>query len=520
MKAKKVLVLACVIVLTLSLLAGCASSNNGGNIATNNTSGSNTPNTSNKNVQEPEEPFELTIMANLHTPEVPSDTVEKLIEEKTNTDLKFQWVPDSNYVEKLNTAFATGSLPQAVFMKNQTTYVLFRDALRNDQFWEIGPYLDEFPNLSKLKETVVQNTAVDGKVYAIYQGRPLSRQGMIYRTDWAANLGLSAPTNTDELYEMMRAFTEDDPDGNGKDDTIGLADRSDLVYGAFKTVASWFGTPNNWGVQDGKVVPEFMFPEYIQTMDYFRDLRAKGYINQDFPVTSKPDQQAMFDSGKAGVYIGSMGDVKSRYDKAVELNPDVMIDVHTDLAGPDGEKHGMWSIPGYGNLVLFPKNAVKDEAELKKILGFFDKLMSKEVADLLYWGIEGTHHVITDGRAERTADAATWDRDVKPYQAIEVGEPETNGRYEGYHTYEPMAKAEELYKLNEQNLINDPTVSLDSPTYTEKGVQLQDIMKDASYRYMLGDINKDGFEKAIQQWKDQGGQLIMDEYTEAYNALN
>src|SRR5690625_6385072 len=107
----------------------------------------------------------------------------------------------------------------------------FKEAIRDDQFWEVGPYLDEFENLGKLKDTIVENTKVDGKVYSLYQGRPLSRQGIIYRKDWADNLGIEAPTTIEEFYEMNRAFTEDDPDGNGEDDTIGLADRADLVYG-------------------------------------------------------------------------------------------------------------------------------------------------------------------------------------------------------------------------------------------------------------------------------------------------
>ena len=67
---------------------------------------------------------------------------------------------------------------------------MFKEAIRDDQFWEIGPYFEEFKNLGKLKEAVVKNTMVDGKVYSLYQGRPLSRQGLIYRKDWADKLGL------------------------------------------------------------------------------------------------------------------------------------------------------------------------------------------------------------------------------------------------------------------------------------------------------------------------------------------
>ncbi len=150
-------------------------------------------------------PVEFSIMANLHTAEVPDKNVQNLLEEATNTKLDIQWVPDSNYEERLNTAFATGSLPQAVYMKNQTTYEQFKDAIRDDQFWELDPYLDEFENLKNLKPEVVENTMVDGKMYALYQGRPLARSGLIYRKDWADNLGIAAPTNVDEFMEMARA---------------------------------------------------------------------------------------------------------------------------------------------------------------------------------------------------------------------------------------------------------------------------------------------------------------------------
>src|SRR4051794_8059282 len=60
-------------------------------------------------------PTKISIMINLHNPEVPSDLIEKLLEEKTNTQLDIQWVPDGTYNDKLNVAFSTGALPQAVY---------------------------------------------------------------------------------------------------------------------------------------------------------------------------------------------------------------------------------------------------------------------------------------------------------------------------------------------------------------------------------------------------------------------
>ena len=42
------------------------------------------------------------------------------------------------------------------------------------------------------------------------------------RKDWLAKLGLKEPQTVDDLYTIAKAFTEQDPDGNGKKDTYGL----------------------------------------------------------------------------------------------------------------------------------------------------------------------------------------------------------------------------------------------------------------------------------------------------------
>ncbi|OUM95470.1 MAG: ABC transporter substrate-binding protein [Thermobacillus sp. ZCTH02-B1] len=462
------------------------------------------------------EPVKITIMANLHTPEVPSDKIEKLLEEATNTELEIQWVPDGSYDEKMNASMATGTLPKAVYIKNQSSYILLRSAIRSGQFWEIGPLLKDYPNLSRLNPDVLRNTAVDGKIYALYQERPLSRQGLIYRKDWADKLGLSAPNNIDEFYNMLKAFTEQDPDGNGLNDTIGLTDRNDLVYGAFKTVASWFGTPNNWGFQDGKLLPEFMFPEYVETMKFFRKLHQEGLINQEFPVTSKTDQQNLLITGKAGAYIGSMADVGTLHSKIIEVNPNAVLDVHHKIAGPKGT-YQVWAIPGYGSLVLFPKSAVKTEEELRDILAFYDQLMSPELANLIYWGIEGEHYTLEDGLVVPSEDVALTDREVKPYQALQIGGVSTiEGFLQAKHSPPSKAKAEELILDNNNYLIHDPTAALDSETYTLDGVRLGEMITDATYKFILGDIDEDGFQAVIDNWLKQGGQKMIDEFNASY----
>lgn len=516
MKRKSLTVMLSLVLVLSLVLAACGNGNKEEPAASSSSSPSSSKasEASESPSAEAEKPTEITIMLPLNIAETPPDTVEKEIERLTNTELTYQFFPADTYEEKLNASFATGSLPQVTYLKNQATFLLMKDAIRDGQFWEIGPLMSEFPNLSKMKEFVLNNTKVDGKLYSLYIGRPLARQGIIYRKDWADKLGLKAPETVDDLLEMAKQFTEKDPDGDNIADTIGLADRNDLIYGAFKTAASWFGTPNNWGEKDGQLLPEFMFPEYLETLEYIKKFRDGGYMNKDFAATSKTDQVNLFTSGTAGIYIGSMADVNSLNRDLIVNVPEAVVDTHALIKGPDGQVSS-WAIPGYSNVVLFPKSAIKDEAELKKILAFFDKMMTPEVANTMYWGIEGQHYEVVDGKAKELGDKEKIEREVKGFKDSTIGEPETNGMLEAFHELEARIHAEAFIIENEKIAIADPTAALDSVTNNTQGVQLQEIVKDATYKYIYGNIDADGFNKMVEDWKKRGGDKIIEEFNAA-----
>ncbi|AFC28234.1 family 1 extracellular solute-binding protein [Paenibacillus mucilaginosus 3016] len=488
----------CALTLAASVFAGCANKTDGGAAA-----GDAAADTG---------PVKITMMANLQTPEVPSDKLEKLIEEKTNSQLEISWIPDGSYDEKFQASFATGTLPQVVYLKNQASFILMRDAMKDGQFWEIGPLLKDYPNLKSLNQETLKNTAVAGKIYTLYQERQPSRTGIIYRKDWADKLGLAAPQTADDIYNMLKKFKETDAAGKGN--TIPLSDRNDLVYGAFKTVSMYFGTPNNWGVVDGKLVPEFETKGYLDTMKFFQKLHKEGLINQDFPVTSKTDQQNLMYSGKSGMYIGTMGDVKTMQEKTVKNVPDAMYDVTNEIKGVDG-KNVSWGLSGYGTVVVFPKSAIKTENELKRILGVMDKFYSPEVADLLKYGIENEHYSLKDGKVQPVQDPKLIEKEVRPY--LNLALYETTNVKPALFSMPSHEKANTLSNAAEKFMVQDPTAALDSPTYNSTGSRLQDIIKDATYQFILGKIDEAGFKAAVDKWKKDGGQKIIDEYNAQYN---
>ncbi|MDO3409678.1 extracellular solute-binding protein [Saccharibacillus sp. CPCC 101409] len=452
----------------------------------------------------------------LHTASPPTDTVLNKLEEKTNADIQFSWIPDASKEERINTALASDSLADIVtltLLDNSSV----RNSLKSGLFWEVEPYLNDYPNLAKISEDTRRSASIDGKLYGVPFQKDLARNGITIRKDWLDKLGLETPHTTDELMEVARAFTEDDPDGNGKRDTTGFVDRSDLIYGAFKTLSSYFGTPNNWAVSDdGKMTPEFMTDSYISTMNYMKELYENGYINKDFAVTAKTDQQQKFAQGKAGIYVGAIFDSKNLLNMAKGIQDNMELALVNDITqNGDESERAIWAANnGIGGLLAFPRSEVKDEAELKRVLKFVNDLMDEDAYALMTYGIEGTHYTVDDQDAATITNTDLWQQEVQPFAASRPKES-------GYpiHDADPLKQeSDKLIAENANYAVLNPAYSLESETYNTQGSELQKIVVDATYKYILGEIDEAGFKSAVKNWRKSGGDSIISEYEAAYKA--
>lgn len=459
----------------------------------------------------------ISIMAPLHFPSPPSNEIINRIEQQTDTNVEITWVPDGVYSDKMVAALTTNSLKKATFVK-YNDYIFMADTMRSGVFWDISPYLDEFENLRHLDHNIMKQASVDGHIYGLYTERPSSRQGIIIRQDWLEHLHLKPPTTIDELYEVIRQFTYNDPDGNGVQDTVGLADRNDLVYGAFKTLGSYFGTPNNWELAEGKFVPDFETQAYMDTMDFMRKLYDEKLINSDFAVTSKDIQRNLLITGKAGVYVGSMSDAQRLSTEAVAVNSKATFTLVNRIEGPQGYR--IWSMPNYNGLYLFSKKAIKTEDELREMLAFFDRSMEKDVANMMLYGLEGRHYEERSGMAylpEATSELRI--SEVNALYTLMIADL-SNPNVMKAAQKEPLTEmADRLVADNEKFLVKDPSVSLHSKTYDEHGQELNSIITEASYNYMLGQIDLDGYKNEVEKWKRSGGTKVIEELQDQYEGM-
>lgn len=458
----------------------------------------------------------VSIMLPLHQATQPPEGLIREIQNRMGYSLEIKWIPDEVYSNRLLNNLESKENSQVIFVK-PTDLTAIKNAIRSDMFWNIGPYLDHYPNLRTLEQSSARLMTLDGKIYGLFNERPESRQGIIIRKDWLNNLGLTEPKTLDELYRVLKAFTEQDPDGNGKPDTVGLTDRNDLYYGAFKTLSSYFGTPNGWVLSGGKLTPEFATQEYLNTMNYMKRLYKEQLVNTDFPVTSKSVQRYRLITGKAGVYIGSLADAPRLLEETRQVNPSADFTVLNRIEGPKG--YGIWSVSGNGGMFFFSKKNLKTEQQLRDALAFFDRTMEPDISNLLFYGIENTHYILKNGMVSYKDNAMhiRANAEVLPLSSLLVSTVNNPKLYKrDPDSTDPLLN--EVNKLIEDNarmLIENPTVGLSSSTYDARNVELDFIINNATYNFILGKIDENGFKQEISNWMQKGGSAVIQELEEA-----
>ncbi len=150
----------------------------------------------------------------------------------------------------------------------------------------------------------------DGKLYAIPNVGPAieTAHHIFIREDWRQSLGLATPETFEDFEAMIYAFTNDDPDGNGVDDTYGLSLSKDLWTDGHDatTFFNCFGAyPSAW-VEDGDGgliyggVMDGMKPALEKLAKYYQD----GVINQEFVVNDQAKAGELFAQETVGSFFG------------------------------------------------------------------------------------------------------------------------------------------------------------------------------------------------------------------------
>ena len=499
-------------VLLAGSVAGCAGGSKAG-------SASSASSKSSSSAAVSSEPFKLTFLSQAFSTEFPKPDSEvwQKIEKYTNTDLDITWKPSAGFDENINVLIASNDLPMVITVRDNKAPVVTQ-AVAGGVFWEIKKdYLSKFPNLSKINYDVANNVSYDGKLYSLYKWAELSRSGWHYRKDWADKLGLKAPETIDDLYNMIHQFTVGDPDGNGKNDTFGLAMAADVaVKLQFHSMVVAYGGGNEW-VADGKggVIPTFMTQPYIDAMNFFRKIYSEKAMNQDYPSASKNNIYEYWTSGKAGLFYMSLNDATGQAVSNIKKTiPTAENDIFSLIKSPDGS-YRCYPTAGWKGMFMMSKKAVKTEDDLMKVLNFFDKMEDREMQELVNYGIEGKHfNVGADGKIE-LINREDFQATCSDFGQLTVKYTE-NMRPANYSPLQQKVK--KMINDNTPYAIPNVVNPFSSATQSQMGTTLDQIINDARDKYIIGAITLEQFNKEVEKWKSQGGSKIIEEYSAQYKA--
>ena len=230
------------------------------------------------------------------------------IRDELNIDIQLLWEVD-DYNEKISLQIAAGDLPDMFRSPNYLTYLsLVENEMLADLSEAWATYASDFIQMvaDSYETTWIEAlTDADGHLYCIaspnyyYDG---SAQ-MWLRQDWLDALGLTAPTTTEELHDLLVAFKE--TYGSvlelQKDPTAAYGS----TYSAWGILAGLDAFPRVWiDGPDGKVVYGSVTPEMKEGVKLLHDWYEEGLIDPEFPTLDGSAVAAKFNMGETGILFG------------------------------------------------------------------------------------------------------------------------------------------------------------------------------------------------------------------------
>jgi len=222
----------------------------------------------------------------------------KQLEAACDCTIQWQQIGNDAWSQQKNAALAAGDVADiTVWGYNKS------DFAKNPLFEDLSDDLDKMPNAKKyFKEDAYAKkfaTDLQGRIFqipsSVYERNTalVGGQTMMINKTWLDKLGLQVPKTWDELEQVLKAFKEKDPNGNGKQDeipfdinalgTTGIGWWSPflLLNGTgISTQVSQIGGQGLY-VKNGKVKDFLTTSNFREVIEYYNKLISEGLVPAD-----------------------------------------------------------------------------------------------------------------------------------------------------------------------------------------------------------------------------------------------
>ncbi|MCR8655814.1 extracellular solute-binding protein [Paenibacillus endoradicis] len=270
------------------------------------TSCTNTPNNEASNVIEDiyTDPIILRVPYSYSDIELPEGDIgeenfmSRYILEKTGIIIQYSWDAggEEQYNAKIDLSIRSNDLPDMFIVNRKQLYYL----VQNDMIADLTEVYEK--HSSELVKSIydatdgkaLEEATMDQKLYALPNvGIEADAPTYLWvRQDWLDKLNLPEPRTLADIEKISYAFIHEDPDENGKDDTLGIPVEKSLVYqdktgvfGLNSFFSAYHSFPQNWIVNsEGILVYGSIQEETKQALIRLAEWYDKGIIDRDFMI--------------------------------------------------------------------------------------------------------------------------------------------------------------------------------------------------------------------------------------------
>lgn len=310
------------------------------------------------------DPVKLTIgmKTNAKVTDYDNNYFTKYLEEKLNIDIEFVFFPSSSTEarQKVDLMVAANQeLPDILLdVGLSDTAVLSFGEMGvllplNDYITEYGVNwkagMEKWATPEEEALVIKSNTAADGNIYAFpyfyMDPNDLFCRGMYINTTWLEKLGLEIPTTTDELYDVLVAFRDQDPNGNGLKDEIPMVgttgwsgDPVQIILNSFIYYSDYYLNAEN-----GVLSAPFIQDDFREGLRYTAKLVSEGLLSPLSFTQGNNELKAILENGDQPSVVGI-----STVHSGVVFNPNSLklLDFEgiSPVAGPKGIAYAYASV--------------------------------------------------------------------------------------------------------------------------------------------------------------------------------
>ncbi|MEF2246094.1 extracellular solute-binding protein [Paenibacillus sp. IITD108] len=546
-------IIAIMVASVLIVLSACSSGTNEGGSATK---APEQPSETGKN-QEPAEatdplgkydpPIEVSVIGTTGTNVLfaEGESIDDNIMTKTYLDIlgiKFtnKWVTDaSQTVEKLNLAINTNNIPDIT----KVDLTQMSRMINQDQLADLTEAYEKYasPLLRQALEYGGDNgfapAKKDGKIY----GMPIPNDYyenvaiMYIRKDWLEKVGLQPPKTIDELYQVATAFAEQDPDGNNKADTYGMALDNALGMGFDGVAAAFKAYRAMWVKEDnGQLVYGSIQPQMKDALAKLQELYASKAIDQEFGAKDWGKTADDIGAGKGGIYFGAFWQPLYPLQTTMTHTPDSDWNAYPIPTAADGSlvvkrpnNVFSWMVASKG--IEHPEALIKSMnlwAELWIEGGQYNDLFYKDIqGSEKYQGKEIHQYAkpyFFDDPGKNMVIGQQFKEAADKNDGTLVTHPDGIWKWDAYKNNEPNGWAYYKYLLESEDVlaqygdkfIHESFLGAPTETMTKRLANLNKLEVETFTKIIMGKADVNAFDKFVEEWKSLGGDDITKEVNE------